>query len=67
MLKYVYALISLLPAPLFFAFGLYSLSHSPALCGSFAYEMTVMWFIMSLAHTPPWIIRLQQFYFTRNT
>ncbi len=66
MLKYLYPLITLAPAPIFFIFGVYSLLHTPALCGSFSHEMTVMWFVMSLAHLAPWIIRLQQLHFTRN-
>lgn len=66
MLTKFYTVLSLAPAPIFLAFGFISLSSVPALCGSFPYEMTVMWFVMALAHTPPWIIALQQFYFSRN-
>ena len=66
MLKYLYPLLTLLPAPIFFIFGVYSLWHPPAVCSSFPYEMTVMWMVMALAHTAPWIIKLQQLHFTRN-
>jgi len=66
MLKLVYTTLSLAPSPLFFIMGIYSALTGPAICGSFLYEMTLMWFLMSLAHVTPWLLWFQQRNFTRN-
>lgn len=64
-MRYLYLTVTLAPLPLFLMGLLYSLL-TPSLCGA-SYEMTLMWAIMSLAHLAPWIMWLQQLYFTRNT
>jgi hypothetical protein len=65
-MRLVYTTLTLLPAPLFLVLGIYSSLQTPAICGAFPYEMTLMWFVMCLAHTPPWLLRWQQYYLTRN-
>jgi hypothetical protein len=65
-MRTLYTVLSLAPSPLFFILGVYSSLHTPAICGAFPYEMTIMWFLMSLAHVTPWILRCQQLYLTRN-
>jgi hypothetical protein len=65
-MKLLYQALSLLPAPLFLAGAIYSVLHTPAMCGAFPYEMTVMWFVMMLAHLTPWLIWWQQRDFTRR-
>lgn len=59
-MRYLYQVLSLAPAPVFFAGFLYSVSNPPALCTSFPYEMPVMWLVMSLAHAVPWLLFYQQ-------
>lgn len=59
-MKKLYTVLSLLPAPLFFLGFLYSVGHPPAICGSFPYEMAVMWLVMSVAHLTPWLLWWQQ-------
>jgi hypothetical protein len=43
------------PAPVFFILGVLSLFHSTPMCGGYQYEMTVMWFLMSIAHSRIWV------------
>lgn len=59
-MKNLYTVLSLVPAPLFLAFGLWSLfgNHSQV-CSHFPYEMTIMWFVMFIAHLSPWIFWYQ--------
>jgi hypothetical protein len=59
-MRILYTSLSLAPAPLFFLGFLYSALVPPQLCTSFPYEMTVMWFIMALAHIVPWLVWFQQ-------
>lgn len=56
-------ILSLGAMPAFAAGAIYSLL-TPSLCGT-TYEMTVMWLIMALAHTTPWLMFYQQ-HFARN-
>jgi hypothetical protein len=64
-MKLVYQTLSLAPAPLFLLGFLYSVLNPPAVCAAFPYEMSVMWFVMSLAHLVPWLLFYQQ-HFTRQ-
>ena len=50
-------ILSLAPTPVFFIGGVYSWLN-PGICGASAVisEMTVMWFVMSLAHASSWVI-----------
>ena len=61
----IYTLLSLAPAPLFFMGFIYSLLAPNPHCGH-DWQMPVMWLIMALAHTLPWILRAQQRNLTRN-
>ena len=65
-MRIVYTLLTLLPAPLFLVLGIYSSLQTPSICGAFPYEMSLMWFVMCLAHLPPWILRCQQLYFSQR-
>ena len=65
-MRIIYTVLTLAPAPLFFILGLYSSLQTPSVCGAFPWEMTVMWFLMALAHLTPWVLRFQQRNFTRN-
>jgi hypothetical protein len=44
------------PTPVFLTLSLCNIFYfmSP-ICGGFAYEMALMWFLMALAHSRPWI------------
>jgi hypothetical protein len=64
-MKTIYSLLTLLPAILFFAGFVYSLSVPSAHCGH-DWQMPAMWGIMMLAHLTPWLIWWQQRNFTRN-
>ena len=51
-------LLAFIPAPLFFIFGVFSYFTGSSICSMVDWvipEMTLMWFIMSLAHVMPWI------------
>ena len=63
-MRLLYTILSLVPAPLFFMGFIWSLFYSSPICGT-DYAMTAMWFIMSLAHVLPWLLWLQQRNFTR--
>jgi hypothetical protein len=69
-MKTLYTLLSLAPAPLFFLGFLWSLFNmhglQAAMCGGSHWEMPVMWLIMSLAHSLPWLLRWQQLNLSRN-
>ena len=66
-MKIWYTVVTLAPTPLFLLGFVYSLfTHTPQ-CGTADYSMSAMWLIMALAHTPPWILRVQQHYLARNT
>jgi hypothetical protein len=60
-MRFIYTALSLLPAPLFALGFIYSVLYS-----HHSWEMPLMWFIMALAHTTPWLLWLQQRNFTRN-
>jgi hypothetical protein len=64
-MRTLYTILSLAPAPLFFAGFVYSLLAPSHMCGT-DYSMTAMWLIMCLAHCVPWLLRAQQYYLTRN-
>lgn len=53
-------LLSLLPAPLFALLGSISVYQGHSLCSAWPYEMSTMWFVMSLAHILPWIAYVEQ-------
>jgi hypothetical protein len=65
-MKHVYQTLSLAPAPAFFIGLIWNLSQSQSMCGAGNYEMAVMWAVMALAHTTPWIIWWQQRNFSRD-
>jgi hypothetical protein len=48
--------VTLFPTPVFLILSLCNIFYfmSP-ICGGFAYEMALMWFLMALAHARPWI------------
>jgi hypothetical protein len=64
-MKTIYNLLTLAPAPMFFVGFLYSLWAPSMICGT-DYSMSVMWFVMMLAHLTPWLLRWQQRHFARN-
>ena len=51
---------SLAPAPAFLIGFALSLYFGPTVCGSFEWEMPLMWLIMAFAHTSPWLMWWQQ-------
>lgn len=53
MRRLVNTFFSLAPAPLFLVGSIWSW-FTPSICGT-AYEMPIMWLIMSLAHVSPWL------------
>ena len=55
-MKLINQIVSLAPTPLFFVGGVVSLLHMSHTCGGFAWEMPIMWFVMSLAHVGNWIV-----------
>jgi len=63
-MRFLYTALTLCPAPLFFAGFVYSAFAPSHQCGV-DYSMTVMWFVMFLAHLTPWVLRAQQHYLTR--
>lgn len=65
-MKQIYQISSLAPAPLFLVGLVYNLLYHQSICGMDNYEMAVMWAVMALAHTTPWIIWWQQRNFARN-
>jgi hypothetical protein len=65
MMRYLYQFLTLAPAPLFLLGFIYSLYAPSQICGT-DYSMTVMWFIMALAHLTPWLLWWQQQHFTRD-
>ena len=64
-MRRIYQVLTLAPAPVFLAGAVYSVFHTPSMCGAFPYEMALMWFIMFLAHLSPWLLFYQQ-HFARN-
>ena len=64
-MRILYTVLTLAPAPLFFAGFIYSVINPSPHCGH-DFQMPAMWLIMSLAHCVPWILRWQQRNFTRN-
>ena len=65
MLRKLYPLLTLAPAPAFFIGFLFSVFNPPAVCAAWPYEMAAMWFIMCLAHLTPWLLWFQQRDLTR--
>jgi len=65
MMRNIYTALTLAPAPLFFAGFVYSLYAPSQICGT-DYSMSVMWFVMMLAHLTPWLLWRQQRNLTRN-
>jgi len=64
-MKTIYSVLTLAPAPLFLLGFIYSLYAPSQICGT-DYSMTVMWFVMMVAHLTPWLLWWQQRNFTRN-
>ena len=64
-MRTLYFILTLAPAPLFFAGFIWSLLAPSVHCGQ-DWQMPAMWLIMALAHTLPWAQRIQQYYLTRN-
>jgi hypothetical protein len=64
-MRVFYQILTLLPAPLFFVGFIISLVNPSPICGTWPYEMALMWFVMFLAHLTPWVLRVQQLYLTR--
>jgi hypothetical protein len=53
---YLKQIIILFPAPIFLALsGLYFIFPMNYICGIHSHEMQLMWFLMSIAHSKPWI------------
>ena len=65
-MRKTYQILSLSPAPLFLLGFILSAFNPMPICGSWPYEMAVMWFVMFLAHLTPWLLWLQQRNLTRN-
>ena len=55
-------ILSLLPTPVFFVCFVFSIVniHLHAQCGSTPWEMPLMWFTMSLAHSTSWFLWYSQ-------
>ena len=54
---YAKRLLTYLPAPTFFIIGIYSLLYSHNhMCGSSSWEMPLMWFLMAITHSYPWVL-----------
>jgi hypothetical protein len=66
LMRIIYQILTLAPAPLFFIGFLWNIFSPPAICGAFPYEMALMWFIMFSAHLTPWILFWQQRDFARR-
>jgi hypothetical protein len=58
-MTYIKKFIILFPTPLFMIMGFFNLFHvNPHMCGGHdgqSFEMTLMWFAMSIAHCKPWL------------
>jgi hypothetical protein len=53
---YLKKVIVYFPSPLFFILSVVSIfTNSISICGAESYEMALMWFLMAVAHTKPWI------------
>ena len=57
---YAKQLLTYAPAPIFFAMGIYStystvLSQHNHMCGGTQWEMPLMWFLMAITHSYPWV------------
>ena len=63
-MRKIYTILSLAPAPAFLLGFVYSLFNPSHMCGQ-DYAMTVMWFVMFLAHLTPWLLWSQQRNLTR--
>jgi hypothetical protein len=63
-MRTLYTILSLAPAPAFLLGFVYSIITPSAVCGQ-DYSMSLMWFVMFLAHLTPWVLRVQQYYLTR--
>jgi branched-subunit amino acid transport protein len=49
--------LTYLPAPVFFALALYSvIDSSTVICGSADWAMPLMWFLMAITHSYPWVV-----------
>ena len=64
-MKTIYTVLSLSPAVLFFLGFVHSLYSPSYMCGT-DHSMSIMWFVMMIAHLTPWLIWWQQRNFTRN-
>ena len=65
-MRNLYQILSLSPAPLFFLGFIYSAINPMHICSSWPYEMSLMWLVMFLAHLTPWLLWFQQRNLTRN-
>jgi hypothetical protein len=61
-MKLINQIVSLAPTPLFFVGGVVSWVYGDSMCsaGWVVPEMTVMWFVMSLAHVGNWLVYFQR-------
>lgn len=66
MIRPLYLTLNLAPAPLFLLGFIISVLSPTSICGSWAYEMTAMWAVMTLAHLSPWFMWWQQRNLARN-
>ena len=59
---YAKQLLTYAPAPIFFAMGIYStlLSQHQHMCGATMWEMPLMWFLMAITHSYPWVAYFEQ-------
>jgi hypothetical protein len=55
---YAKQLLTYAPAPIFFVMGIYStlISQHNHMCGGTMWEMPLMWFLMALTHSYPWVV-----------
>jgi hypothetical protein len=57
-MKRINQILSLAPTPIFLIGGIVSLLSPPSVCSPSMWisEMTIMWFVMALAHASSWVI-----------
>lgn len=62
-MRIINTLLSLAPAPLFYLGAVVSFMSGAGICTASwfgSYEMTIMWFVMGLAHTGNWLVYLER-------
>jgi hypothetical protein len=59
---YIKQFILYFPTPTSFVLGVLSLTGPSYICGQHGYEMSLMWFLMSLAHSKVYIDFVEQYF-----